>query len=58
MGRPILDAPEGRRDDFVDPYFKQAMIDEVVVILKAREPALYQKVADDLDNLLGALARP
>src|SRR6266566_934429 len=38
-GVPILDAPEGRRDDFVDPYFKQAKKDEVVVILKAREPA-------------------
>jgi hypothetical protein len=38
-GAPILDAPEGRRDDFVDPYFKHANIDEVVVILKAREPA-------------------
>jgi hypothetical protein len=33
---PILDAPEGRRDDFVDPYFKQAESDEVVAILKAR----------------------
>jgi hypothetical protein len=38
-GAPILDAPEGRRDDFVDPYFKHAKKDEVVVILKAREPA-------------------
>jgi hypothetical protein len=36
---PILDAPAGRRDDFVDPYFKQAKTDQVVVILKAREPA-------------------
>ena len=36
---PILDAPEGRRDDFVDPYFKHAKNDAVVVILKAREPA-------------------
>ena len=36
---PILDAPEGRRDDFVDPYFKRAKTDQVVVILKAREPA-------------------
>ena len=27
---PVLDAPEGRRDDFVDPYFKKA---------KARESA-------------------
>jgi hypothetical protein len=36
---PIVDAPEGRRDDFVDPYFKRANPDQVVVILKAREPA-------------------
>jgi hypothetical protein len=27
---PILDAPAGRRDDFVDPYFKQAKTDQVV----------------------------
>jgi hypothetical protein len=38
-GTAILDAPEGRRDDFVDPYFKHAKKDDVVVILKAREPA-------------------
>jgi hypothetical protein len=38
-GAPILDAPEGRRDDFVDPYFRHAKNDRVVVILKAREPA-------------------
>src|SRR5271156_2527825 len=38
-GVSVLDAPEGRRDDFVDPYFKQAKTDEVVVVLKAREPA-------------------
>jgi hypothetical protein len=38
-GVPILDAPEGRRDDFVVPYFKHAKNDAVVVILKAREPA-------------------
>ena len=38
-GVPILDAPDGRRDDFVDPYFKHAKNDAVVVILKAREPA-------------------
>jgi hypothetical protein len=38
-GAPILEAPEGRRDDFVDPYFKHAKKDQVVVILKAREPA-------------------
>ena len=36
---PILDAPEGRRDDFVDRYFKRAKANEVVAILKAREPA-------------------
>ncbi len=36
---PILDAPEGRRDEFVDPYFKTAKPDQVVAILKGREPA-------------------
>src|SRR5262245_30366507 len=36
---PILDAPAGRRDEFVEPYFRRAKPDEVVVILKAREPA-------------------
>ncbi len=36
---PVLDAPNGRRDDFVDPYFRSAKPDEVVVVLKAREPA-------------------
>jgi hypothetical protein len=38
-GASILDAPAGRRDDFVAPYFKQAKTDQVLVILKAREPA-------------------
>ena len=28
LGVPILNAPEGRRDDFVDPYFKHAKNDE------------------------------
>jgi hypothetical protein len=36
---PILDAPDGRRDDFVEPYFRRAKPDQVVVILKGREPA-------------------
>ncbi|MBV8452064.1 MAG: hypothetical protein JOZ29_07280 [Deltaproteobacteria bacterium] len=34
-----MEAPQGRRDDFVDAYFNRANPDEVVVILKAREPA-------------------
>ncbi len=38
-GAPILDAPESRRDEFVQPYFKAAKPDQVVCILKAREPA-------------------
>jgi len=36
---PIIDAPPGRRDEFVEPYFKRAEPDQVVAILKAREPA-------------------
>jgi hypothetical protein len=36
---PIIEAPKGRRDEFVEPYFRGAESDQVVVILKAREPA-------------------
>ena len=36
---PIIEAPKGRRDEFVEPYFREAEPDQVVVILKAREPA-------------------
>jgi hypothetical protein len=36
---PILEAPDGRRDEFVDPYFRRAKPDQVVAIIKAREPA-------------------
>lgn len=35
----IVDAPEGRRDEFVEPYFDKAEPDRVAVIVKAREPA-------------------
>ena len=38
-GAPIVEAPRGRRDEFVDPYFRRAKPDQVVAILKAREPA-------------------
>lgn len=38
-GVPILDAPEGRRDRFLDPYFQRTKANEMVLILKAREPA-------------------
>lgn len=36
---PIVEAPQSRRDDFMDAYFKRAKADEVVAILRAREPA-------------------
>jgi hypothetical protein len=36
---PVVEAPKGRRDEFVEPYFRGAQPDQVVVILKAREPA-------------------
>jgi hypothetical protein len=36
---PILEAPPGRRDEFIEPYFRKAKPDQVVAILKAREPA-------------------
>jgi hypothetical protein len=44
---PVVEAPKGRRDDFVDPYFKRACPDAVVVILKAREPARIMTAVGD-----------
>src|SRR5229473_3604607 len=43
-GVPILDAPEGdgdesRRNKFVEQYFQEAKPNQVVAVLKAREPA-------------------
>jgi hypothetical protein len=43
-GAPILEPPDGtgddsRRDKFMDPYFENAKPNQVVAILKAREPA-------------------
>jgi len=39
-GAEIVEAPEEeRRDEFVKPYFLRSKPDQVVVILKAREPA-------------------
>src|SRR5215469_3042204 len=38
-GAPIVEAPRGRRDEFVTPYFRHTKPDQVAVILKAREPA-------------------
>jgi hypothetical protein len=36
---PIVAAPAGRRDAFVEPYFRRTKPDQVVVIVKGREPA-------------------
>src|SRR5438128_4374341 len=50
-GAPILEAPQGRRDDFVEPYFRKAKPDQVVVILKAREPArILTAIGNKKDN--------
>ncbi|HUL13030.1 MAG TPA: hypothetical protein VLU73_12790 [Methylococcaceae bacterium] len=38
-GAEIVDPPKGRRDELVEPYFHNAKPDQVVVIIKAREPA-------------------
>src|SRR5207253_6974700 len=48
---PILEAPEGRRDDFVEPYFRHAKPDQIVAILKAREPArILTAIGNKKDN--------
>src|SRR5437762_1451678 len=38
-GAPILEAPEDRRDKFLDPYFRKPKPNQVVAIVKGREPA-------------------
>jgi len=35
----ILDDPKERREDFIAPYFRRAQPDQIVAIIKAREPA-------------------
>jgi hypothetical protein len=57
---PILDAPAGRRDEFVDRYFKRAKVDQVVCILKAREPVFAFSVGLGLcvDRLALCCLRP
>ncbi len=36
---PILKPPPGRRDDFIEPYFRRALPEQIVAIIRAREPA-------------------
>jgi hypothetical protein len=38
-GAPILNAPAGQRDEFIEPYFRGAKPDQVVVVIKAPEPS-------------------
>ena len=38
-GAPILETPEDRRDKFLDPYYRKAKPNQVVAIVKGREPA-------------------
>ena len=38
-GAPIVKSPTSRRDKFVDSYFRRPKPDQVVVIVKGREPA-------------------
>lgn len=54
-GIPLLDAPEGnddesRRNKFVEQYFKDAKPNQVVAVLKAREPARILVAVGDKDN--------
>jgi hypothetical protein len=54
-GAPLLEPPDGegdasRRDKFLDPYFRNAKPDQVVAILKAREPARILVAIGDKDN--------
>src|SRR5438132_10286870 len=48
---PIVEAPKGRRDEFIDPYFERAKPDAIVAILRAREPArIMTAIGDKVAN--------
>src|SRR5215471_8415831 len=48
---PVMEAPNGRRDEFVERYFSRAKPDAIVVVLKAREPArIMTAVGDSKSN--------
>ena len=54
-GAPILEPPKGdkdesRRSKLVEPYFRDAQPNQVVAILKAREPARILLAMGDKDN--------
>ena len=54
-GAPMLEPPEGndddsRRDKFVGDYFREAKANQVVAILKAREPARILVAIGDKNN--------
>jgi hypothetical protein len=54
-GVPVLEPPDGdgdesRRDKFVEPYFRDAKPNQVVAILKAREPARILVAIGDKGN--------
>jgi len=54
-GAPILEPPDGsgddsRRDRLLDPYFQNAKPNQVVAIVKAREPARILVAIGDRDN--------
>ena len=54
-GAPILEPPDGsgddsRRDRLLDPYFQNANPDQVVAIVKAREPARILVAVGDKNN--------
>ena len=55
---PIVEAPKGRRDDFVDPYFERAKPDAIVVILKAREKSRLKEPAFVIRTTMIALNMP
>ena len=55
---PIVEAPKGRCDEFVEPYFRGAQPDQVVVVVKAREPARIMTAIGDRRSTGGTSRSP
>jgi hypothetical protein len=47
---PILEDSKDRRDELVEPYFRKAQPDDVVAIIKAREPSRILKALGPADT--------
>lgn len=57
-GAPILETPQSRRDEFVKPYFRKAKANDIVAIVKGREPPHHDRDWQQAGQPLASTDRP